>query len=174
MTRNCSSLAGWSDSLRVTLPGADGNAMHDPNPSRHATTSALLELECTIDPLDLFPVLLPAAGELVRADPYAFTLATSLDRGTPARMSKSQGAMARSVSGYSRTTKMQWNGWPRMFFDKCPWSFVSSTSMISPTMISRTSGPVGGRCRPPTGPGSARRSRSLALEEVRLWSGLRW
>jgi len=38
----------------------------------------------TIDPRSLFPTLVPEAADLALGDPYAFTLATCLDRGTKA------------------------------------------------------------------------------------------
>jgi endonuclease III len=47
-------------------------------------TETLLAYEQQIDPANLFPTLEPAASDLIAHDPYAFSLATCLDRGTKA------------------------------------------------------------------------------------------
>ncbi len=44
----------------------------------------LLAFGETVDPLDLFPTLVPEAANLALSDPFAFALATCLDRGTKA------------------------------------------------------------------------------------------
>jgi len=49
-------------------------------------SKALLRLGEKIDPRALFPVLVPEAADLVLSDPYAFALATCLDRGTKAEI----------------------------------------------------------------------------------------
>jgi len=54
--------------------------MHD------IVTGALLELGREIGRGELFPVLVPAAAELVSTDPYAFSLATCVDRGAKAEV----------------------------------------------------------------------------------------
>jgi len=51
----------------------------------HQRIAALLiELNKQADPEDLFPTLAPSAAEFNHANPYAFCLATCLDRGTKA------------------------------------------------------------------------------------------
>ena len=45
---------------------------------------ALLDFGNTLDPAELFSTLVPEAAKLVLSDPYAFALATCLDRGTKA------------------------------------------------------------------------------------------
>jgi endonuclease III len=47
-----------------------------------AVTEALLDFSKSIESEELFPVMIPEAAEVVASDPYAFTLATCLDRGT--------------------------------------------------------------------------------------------
>ena len=47
-------------------------------------TQALLGLSKTIETEELFPVIVPEAAEIVANDPYAFSIATCLDRGTKA------------------------------------------------------------------------------------------
>jgi len=49
-------------------------------------TEALLEFGKSIDPKELFPVVIPEAASFVLGNPYAFCLATSLDRGTKAEI----------------------------------------------------------------------------------------
>ena len=51
---------------------------------KNALTRELIHFNSIIDPLKLFPTLEPAASKFVLNDPYAFALATSLDRGTKA------------------------------------------------------------------------------------------
>lgn len=52
--------------------------------NKRQLTGAILQFGATIDPRALFPVLIAAAAELALSDPYAFALATCLDRGTKA------------------------------------------------------------------------------------------
>ena len=47
-------------------------------------TDALLAVGETLDPATLFPVLVPGADQFIQDHPYAFALATVLDRGTKA------------------------------------------------------------------------------------------
>ena len=47
-------------------------------------TQALLEFGKTIDPKELFPTVIPEAAEFALKDPYAFCIATCLDRGAKA------------------------------------------------------------------------------------------
>ncbi len=54
--------------------------------SHPRTSKALLEYAQLIDPASLFPALEPAASDLIATDPYAFTLATCLDRGAKAEL----------------------------------------------------------------------------------------
>ena len=49
-----------------------------------ALRQALLRYADTIDPMALFPVVVPQAVEVALGDPYAFMIATCLDRGTKA------------------------------------------------------------------------------------------
>ncbi|MBN1545150.1 MAG: hypothetical protein JW902_00660 [Syntrophaceae bacterium] len=51
---------------------------------RHMLKQRLLEFAETIPKADLLPTLIPEAAPLVTTDPYAFSLATCLDRGTKA------------------------------------------------------------------------------------------
>lgn len=51
-----------------------------------AITSALLEYGKTIPPEELLPTVIPEAAEIVAKDPYAFCIATCLDRGTRAEI----------------------------------------------------------------------------------------
>ncbi|MCL4465474.1 MAG: hypothetical protein M1389_05500 [Chloroflexi bacterium] len=46
----------------------------------------LRELDTSIDAGELFPTVVPEAGEFVAANPYAFCIATCLDRGTRAEV----------------------------------------------------------------------------------------
>jgi endonuclease III len=62
---------------RDRIEGGSGNA---------ALTRALLEHGERIPRAELFPVLVPEAAELIAADPYAFLIATCLDRGTRAEV----------------------------------------------------------------------------------------
>ncbi len=52
---------------------------HGPHPK---IRDELLHVEGMIDPLFLFPTVLPEAGEMALSNPYAFALAACLDRGT--------------------------------------------------------------------------------------------
>jgi len=54
------------------------------NNRMQAVTNALLALTKTIEAEELFPVMVPEAAEIVANDPYAFSLASCLDRGTKA------------------------------------------------------------------------------------------
>lgn len=47
-------------------------------------TNKLLDYGKTIDPKELFPVVIPEAAEFTIGDPYAFSMAVSLDRQTKA------------------------------------------------------------------------------------------
>lgn len=47
-------------------------------------TTALLAFAATTDPAGLFPTVVPEAANFVTTDPYAFSIATCLDRGTKA------------------------------------------------------------------------------------------
>jgi hypothetical protein len=47
-------------------------------------TKALLDYGQAVDPKDLFPVVVPAAQGFALSAPYAFAIATCLDRGTKA------------------------------------------------------------------------------------------
>lgn len=47
-------------------------------------TKALLDFSKSIQAEELFPVMVPEAAEIVASDPYAFSIATCLDRGTKA------------------------------------------------------------------------------------------
>ena len=47
-------------------------------------TNKLLEFGKTIDPKELFPVVVPEAAEFTIGNPYAFSMAVSLDRQTKA------------------------------------------------------------------------------------------
>jgi endonuclease III len=49
-------------------------------------TKELLEYNTTLDPADLFPVVIPQAAELIVNDPYAFCFAACLNRGTKAEI----------------------------------------------------------------------------------------
>ncbi len=49
-----------------------------------AVTQALLDCSKSIEAEELFPVMVPEAAEIVATDPYAFSIATCLDRGTKA------------------------------------------------------------------------------------------
>lgn len=49
-------------------------------------TKALLEFGKILDPAELFPVMVPEASRLVATDPYAFAMATCLDRGAKAEL----------------------------------------------------------------------------------------
>ena len=51
---------------------------------RKDLVAQLLSFGKTSDPADLFPVLVPEAAEIIKADPYAFAMAVCLDRGTKA------------------------------------------------------------------------------------------
>ncbi len=51
-----------------------------------AITNALLEYSETISTEVLLPTVIPEAGEIVAKDPYAFCIATCLDRGTRAEI----------------------------------------------------------------------------------------
>ena len=66
----------------MTMPS---DLAQDPGSVDHqAIAGALLTLHRQIEPRELFPTLVPEASDLVPADPYAFCLATCLDRGTKA------------------------------------------------------------------------------------------
>ena len=47
-------------------------------------TKALLDCSESVNATELFPVMVPGAAEIVATNPYAFSLATCLDRGTKA------------------------------------------------------------------------------------------
>jgi endonuclease-3 len=49
-----------------------------------AVTQALLDCSKSIEAEELFPVMIPEAAEIIATDPYAFSIATCLDRGTKA------------------------------------------------------------------------------------------
>src|SRR5579862_2370956 len=49
-------------------------------------TTALLAFGATIQPRELFPVVVPEAADLALGDPYAFAIATTLDRGMKAEL----------------------------------------------------------------------------------------
>ena len=51
-----------------------------------AITQRLLEYSRKIDKEELFPTLEPGASHLIHVSPYAFTLATCLDRGMPSEV----------------------------------------------------------------------------------------
>ncbi len=53
---------------------------------RQKITSKLLEFSRNISPSELFPAIIPEASEFAMNDPYAFTIATCLDRQTPAQV----------------------------------------------------------------------------------------
>jgi len=59
------------------MPGFDGERLP-------ALGDRLASISADVRPEDLFPSLVPAASRLARSDPYAFVLATCLDRGTRA------------------------------------------------------------------------------------------
>ena len=51
-----------------------------------AITNALLEYGKTVPSEELLPTVIPEAAEIVAKDPYAFCIATCLDRGTRAEI----------------------------------------------------------------------------------------
>jgi endonuclease III len=51
---------------------------------RKLVTQALLDCSKSVEAAELFPVMVPEAAEIVVTDPYAFSIATCLDRGTKA------------------------------------------------------------------------------------------
>ena len=53
-----------------------------PDQQLPAITNALLEYGKTLPPEELLPTVIPEATEIVAKDPYAFCIATCLDRGT--------------------------------------------------------------------------------------------
>jgi endonuclease III len=64
----------------------DDDRAPDDDTVRAAITTALLDLGERIEPAELFPSLVPEAADLVATDPYAFVLATCLDRQMPAQV----------------------------------------------------------------------------------------
>jgi hypothetical protein len=54
--------------------------------SDNLITKELRIFSQSIDPRELFPALMPEAADLVIKDPYAFTIATCLDRGAKAEV----------------------------------------------------------------------------------------
>ena len=56
----------------------------DNNDRIKKVTQALLDCSESVDATELFPVMVPEAAEIVAINPYAFSLATCLDRGTKA------------------------------------------------------------------------------------------
>jgi endonuclease-3 len=77
-------------------PGEPGMAFSDASvvgarsragsPLKAAMTARLKEMSQQLEPDDLLPALLPDASALVKQDPYAFCLATCLDRGMPSEI----------------------------------------------------------------------------------------
>jgi len=60
------------------------NSLYEPSTRMQSVTQALLALSKTIEAEELFPVIVPEASKIVATDPYAFSIATCLDRGTKA------------------------------------------------------------------------------------------
>jgi len=52
------------------------------NAQMKTVTQALLDCSKYVNAEELFPVMVPEAAEIVASDPYAFSIATCLDRGT--------------------------------------------------------------------------------------------
>ena len=60
------------------------NSLGDTSNRMQAVTQSLLACSKTFETEELFPVMVPQAAKVIATDPYAFSLASCLDRGTKA------------------------------------------------------------------------------------------
>ena len=60
------------------------NSLYNIDDRMKAVTQALLGCSKSVEAEELFPVMVPEAAEIIASNPYAFSIATCLDRGTKA------------------------------------------------------------------------------------------
>lgn len=60
------------------------NSLNNIHERMKTVTQALLDCSKSVEAEELFPVMVPEAAEIVATNPYAFSIATCLDRGTKA------------------------------------------------------------------------------------------
>jgi endonuclease III len=58
------------------------NSLYDIDDRMKTVNLALLDCSKSIEAKELFPVMVPEAAEIIASNPYAFSIATCLDRGT--------------------------------------------------------------------------------------------